>query len=273
MLRYGIGTRGVSHDLSSHVVAAKGVETFTSDLGAVDGIYAKAVNDCLAKHGVKVDKVDGHHAYLNMEGAPIEHHFAFSNTIVKKGLAGPEETLRRLVITNPKPTTIPDIYFPCLAFTALFVGYHAYEHFLQEKIQIRHIIDWALVMQQLNDEEAETVHGEMADSRWGGFLDTITAIAINQLKLPLEWFPSKVLNDTSYIDAELKKRVWDDILYSSHTPNNKNSYFRRYLIANRMLKNGWKFKEYSNMSASRFLMKEFVGHLKTLNLKPEYIKQ
>lgn len=239
-----------------------------SDIDIFSGNDYDAVNSCLAKKGVLVDKVDGHHAYLSMEGVSIEHHFAFSNTKVKKGLAGPEGTLQHLVLAAPLFKAIPGIYFPCPAFTVLFVGYHAYEHFLQEKIQIRHIIDWALALRQLSADETDSVNDVMANSRWSIFLNTLTAIAINQLKLPLERFPSKALNNISSIDAEQEKRVWYDILYSSHTPNIKNSNLRRFFIAKRMLNNRWKFKEYSNMSASRFLLNEFVGHLKTLNIKP-----
>lgn len=107
-----------------------------SDIDIFSGENNNAVNDCFAKHGVKVSSVDGHHAYLKVDGISVEHHFAFHNTKVKNGLKSPEEELQRLVVTNPQPTSIPCIYFPSSAFSALFVGWHAYEHFLQEKKRI-----------------------------------------------------------------------------------------------------------------------------------------
>jgi hypothetical protein len=157
-----------------------------SDIDIFSGDNYDAVNACFAKHGVKVVSVDGHHAYLKVDGISVEHHFAFSNTKVKDGLAGPEEDLQRLVITNPQLTSIPGINFPYPLFTALFVGWHAYEHFLQEKIELRHVIDWVLVLRQLTEQEAETLDKIKSHSGWGEFVDTLTAIAIHQLGLPHE---------------------------------------------------------------------------------------
>lgn len=159
-----------------------------SDIDIFSGEKYDAVSACFAKYGVKVDSVDGHHAYLKMDGVSVEHHFAFSNTKVKVGLVGPEEELQQLVVKDPRSTSIPGINFPNPIFTALFVGWHAYEHFLQEKIELRHVIDWALVLRQLSEQEVETLKEIKSNTGWGDFCDTLTAIAINQLGLPLDWF-------------------------------------------------------------------------------------
>ena len=56
-----------------------------SDIDIFSGESYDAANACFAKHGVMVDSVDGHHAYLKVDGISVEHHFAFSNTKVKPG--------------------------------------------------------------------------------------------------------------------------------------------------------------------------------------------
>lgn len=232
-----------------------------SDIDIFSGEYYDAVNACFAKHGVKVDSVDGHHAYLNVDGISVEHHFAFSNTKVKNGLIGPEEDLQRLVVKDQQPTSIPGINFPNPVFTALFVVWHAYEHFLQEKIEVRHVVDWALVLHQLSEKEAETLNVIKNHTGWGDFCDTLTSIAIHQLSLPQEWFPK-----TEQISVEREQQVWNDIILAPRTAKSKNLNFRRIFIAKRMLKNNWKFKEYSNISASKLLMKEIVGHVRGRSL-------
>ena len=236
-----------------------------SDIDIFSGVNYDVVNGCFAKHGVIVDSVDGHHAYLKLDGISVEHHFAFSNTKVKKGLVGPEDSLQRLVVKAPQPTTIPGINFPNPVFTALFVGWHAYEHFLQEKIELRHVIDWALALKQLSEQETKTLNEIKSNTGWGDFCDTLTAIAIHQLALPQEWFH---VNEQAY--SEHAQRVWNDIINSPRTPKSKSSYFRRIYIAKRMLKNNWKFKEYSNISATELLIRETIGHFKTINLKTDY---
>ena len=236
-----------------------------SDIDIFSGKDYEAVNACFAKHGVKVDGVDGHHAYLKVDGISVEHHFAFSNTKVKKGLVGPEEALQRLVVKDPQPSSIPGINFPNPIFTVLFVGWHAYEHFLQEKIELRHVIDWALALHQLSEKEAENLNVIKNNTGWGEFCDTLTATAVHQIGLPQEWLH---VNEQAY--SEHAQRVWDDIINSPRTPKSKSSNFRRIYIAKRMLKNSWKFKTYSNMSATQLLLKYTVGHFKTINLKTEY---
>lgn len=229
-----------------------------SDIDLFSGESYEAVNECFAKHGVLVDSVDGHHAYLKVDGISVEHHFAFHNTKVKRGLEGPEEALQQLALKDWRPTSIKSICFPNPVFTALFVGWHAYEHFLQEKIELRHVIDWALALRQLSEQDSETLNEIKRNTGWGEFCDTLTAIAVHQIGLPQEWFPK-----IEPISGEQEQLVWNDIINSPRTPKSKSSNFRRIYIAKRMLKNSWKFKEYSNISATELLIKETIGHFKT----------
>lgn len=241
-----------------------------SDIDIFSGEDYDAVNACFAKHGVKVNSVDGHHAYLKVDGISVEHHFAFHNTKVKNGLVGPEEALQRLVVKSWQPTSIKGISFPNPAFTALFVGWHAYEHFLQEKIQLRHVIDWVLALRALTPSDAVVVRQTIENTTWSRFADTLTAIAIHQLGLPQEWFPANEIEIANSIDDVREQKVWNDIINTLHTPHSHKSYFRRIYIVKRMLKNSWKFKAYSNISASQLVLKEVVGHFKTLHFKTDY---
>lgn len=228
-----------------------------SDIDIFSGTNYDAVNACFAKHGVKVDSVDGHHAYLKVDGISVEHHFAFSNTKVKNGLVGPEEILQQLVVKDLLPTSIPGINFPNPVFTALFVGWHAYEHFMGEKIHLRHVIDWMLALKQLTKQEAEVLNEIKRNTGWGEFCDTLTAIAMHQIGLPTEWIPK-----TEQITVEQERRVWNDIINAPHIANSKCLNIRRIYIVKRMLNNSWKFEEYSDICASKLLVKQFIGHLR-----------
>lgn len=233
-----------------------------SDIDLFSGENYEAINACFAKHEVLVDCVDGHHSYLEEDGIAIEHHFAFHNTKVKRGLVGPEEVLQQLALKDWQPTSIKGICFPDPAFTALFVGWHAYEHFLQEKIQLRHVIDWALALKQLSESDAIILNDAKANTRWGRFTDTLTAIALHQLNLPQEWLPQSELEAAKTVTPVQEQKVWNDIINTVQTPKSNNSNLRRIYIAKRMLKNNWKYKTYSNMSASQLVMKETIAHFR-----------
>ena len=99
-------------------------------------------------------------------------------------------------------------------------------------------------------------------SPWGRFADTLTAIALHRLQLPTDWFPHKEVVAASEISPEMEQKVWDDIMGSGHTAHGRTSNHRRLNIARRTLQNRWKFAAYADISAERFLWKEFVGYMK-----------
>lgn len=234
----------------------------SSDIDIYSGEDYDAVNACLEKHGLQIGREDGHHVHINIDGISVEHHFALHNSRVKNGMEGPAEVLQRLAAADRRPTSLPGIYFPNPTFTALFTVWHAHKHFLAEKIELRHVIDWVLSLKQLSDEEAWTVHEVKYGSPWGRFADTLTAIALHRLQLPTDWFPHKEVAAASEISPEMEQKVWDDIMGSGHTAHGRTSNHRRLNIARRTLQNRWKFAAYADISAERFLWKEFVGYMK-----------
>ena len=230
------------------------------DVDIFSGTDYEAVNACFRKHGVEVGKPDGHHAQLTVDGVAVEHHHSFGNSRVRQGSAySIEEVLQRLAISDPRPTALPGICFPCPALTALYTGWHAYKHFLHEKIELRHVIDWALALRQLTQDEAEEVGMVKGASPWGRFADTLTAIAMHRLQLPTEWFPAREMEAASHISPEQEEKVWNDIITAPHIATRGTAYRRRIMIGQRLMKNRWKFKEYADVSAERFLLEEFRG--------------
>ena len=234
----------------------------SGDIDIYSGEDYAAVNACLEKHGLHVGWTDSHHAHIKIDGVSVEHHFALHNSRVKNGMEGPTKVLLQLAATDRRPTSLPGICFPNPTFTALFTAWHAHKHFLAEKIELRHVIDWALSLRQLSDTEDQTVYEVKYDSSWGRFADTLTAIAMYRLRLPEDWFPHKEVEAASEISPELEQRVWDDIMGSGHTAHGRTSNHRRLNIARRTLQNRWKFAAYADMSAERFLWKEFEGYMK-----------
>lgn len=230
------------------------------DVDIFSGTDYEAVNACFHRHGIEVGKPDGHHARLTVDGVAVEHHHSFGNSRVRQEDAySIEDTLQRLATRYPRPTALPGICFPCPALTALYTGWHAYKHFLHEKIELRHVIDWALALRQLTQEEAEKVGRVKGTSPWGRFADTMTAIALHRFALPQEWFPAQEVEAASHISLEQEERVWNDIITAQHIAHAGTALRRRNMIGQRLMKNRWKFKEYADVSAERFLLVEFLG--------------
>lgn len=234
----------------------------SSDIDIYSGEDYDKVNTCFEKHDLKIGRADSHHVHINIDGVSVEHHFALHNSRVKNGMEGPTIVLLQLAATDRRPTSLLGICFPNPTFTALFTAWHAHKHFLAEKIELRHVIDWALSLRQLSDEEAWMLHEVKYGSPWGRFADTLTAIAMHRLQLPTDWFPQREVAAASEIGPGLEQRLWNDIMGSGHTAHGRTSNHRRLNIARRTLQNRWKFDTYADMSAERFLWKEFVGYLR-----------
>lgn len=66
--------------------------------------------------------------------------------------------------------------------------------------------------------------------------------------------------ECSGVSEEEWQRCFDMAL-QQNTPKNKSSNLRRLYIAERMLKNNWKFKEFADISAMRLLRKGIAGHI------------
>lgn len=233
-----------------------------SDVDIYSGPDYEAVNGCLTKHGLTVGKADGHHTHIRVDDVSVEHHFAFGNSRVKGDMYGMETALQQLAENESRATAMPGIRFPNAAFTTLYVGWHAYNHFLHEKIELRHVVDWALSQKQLTEAEAAKVDEVKGTATWSRFADTLTAISLHRLGLLKEWFPLKEVERAETVATEEEQRVWDDIIGGSHTHHGRNKGHRRLIIARRLLQNQWKFKAYADESAGKFLWKEFVGWCK-----------
>lgn len=230
------------------------------DVDIFSGTDYAAVNASFRKHGIEVGKPDGHHVRLMVDGVAVEHHYSFGNSRVRQDDAySIEEVLQRLAISDPRPTALSGICFPCPTLTALYTGWHAYKHFLHEKIGLRHVIDWTLALRQLTADEAEEVDRVKGASPGGRFTDTMTAIALHRFALPQEWFPAREVEAASHTSPEQEERVWNDIMRASHIAQGCTTLRRRIMIGQRLMKNRWKFREYADVSAERFLLEEFLG--------------
>ena len=134
---------------------------------------------------------------------------------------------------------------------------------MHEKIELRHAIDWAMALRQLTADEADEVGRVKGASPWGRFADTLTTIALHWFALPPEWLPAREVEAASHISPEQEEKMWDDIITAPHIAHGGTMLRRRIMIGQRLMKNRWKFKEYADVSAGRFLMEEFLGWVRS----------
>ena len=157
-----------------------------------------------------------------------------------------ERHLQHLLATKPStPIEGTHLLRPCADFNALFLTAHSFGHFLTEGIKLRHILDWALLLQAEQDNiEWIEFYAWCDRMHYTKFVDAITAIAVDYLGI-------EVSNPMIHTQSDLRDKVLDDVLYGKESIHNTGAskFQKRIMIIRNKLFGGWKYKELYEKSA------------------------
>ena len=157
-----------------------------------------------------------------------------------------ERHLQHLLATNPS-TPIGDtpLMRPCADFNALFLTAHSFGHFLTEGIKLRHILDWAMLLQTEQDNiDWGSFYAWCDRLHYTKFVDALTAISIKYLGL-------NICNPHIHTDSPLRDKVLRDVLFSERSIHNTKAskLKKRMMIIRNKLFGGWKYRELYEKSA------------------------
>lgn len=228
--------------------------------GRVD-MYKK-INEIIIKLGGSVEEDYYRHAHCLLKGVTIENHMVISDIRVKKDDLLLENTLKEEADRILKQGAYGLVY-PSAGFNALFLSWHAASHFMFEKIQLRHIYDWKVF---LENEAAEV------DDNWylnvktkvsyGKFADILTSMAVRLYGVKVDSLPEVFKGGLEQINDRLVDRVISYIFESERNVKSKSVWKHRVNLAKRAIKDRWKFREIYGMSMWRMLWMRMKGMMK-----------
>lgn len=221
-------------------------------------------NEIAAKIGAKVDIGFYKHSHINYKGLIVENH-AFCTAIRgsrdRKAL---ERHLQHLLATKPsEPIEGTHLLRPCADFNALFLTAHSFGHFLTEGIKLRHILDWAYLLQaEQNNIDWESFYEWCDRLHYTKFADAITVISIKHLGLI-------ITNQAIHQQSDLADKVLDDVINGNRSINNTDAskFMKRLMIIRNHLFGGWKYRELYEKSAFVETMKMVLAFF--TNRKPK----
>lgn len=196
------------------------------------------------------------HSHIHYKGLMVENH-AFCTAV--RGYRDRKELerhLQKFLIEKPL-TRIGDshLYRPCADFNALFLTAHSFGHFLTEGIKLRHVLDWAYLLQaEQNNIDWKLFYSWCDKMHYTKFVDALTAISVKHLGLT-------ITNSEIHQHSDLADKVLDDIMNSNRSIHNTGaSKFKKRLmiIRNRMF-GGWKYRELYEKSAFVDTMKMVIA--------------
>ena len=201
------------------------------------GGYEKG-NDMARTAGAKVDDHWYKHSEIIFNGDLIENHRIFGHT--REGAKSKQREIDFIGALNTRElrdTDINNVFYPTVAFNAMFLTYHAFRHFLSEGLRLKQIIDWAMFIQaeQHNiDWKDFYVFCERYHLR--RFADAMTAMAVKYFGVVIteeavttqSVFAEKIMNSSLYDD---------DYIFNSGKGRWHN---RWHIIKNMLTKDRWK---------------------------------
>jgi hypothetical protein len=186
------------------------------------------------------------HSHITYKGLMVENHAFCTAVRGSRDKKQFERHLQTLLTTQPlTPIGNSKLLSPCADFNALFLTAHSFQHFLTEGIKLRHVLDWALLLNaEQNNIDWRSFYEWCDKMHFTKFADALTAIAVEDLGI-------EITNPAIHTHSDLKDKVLNDILYSNNAVHNtKASKFKKrmMIIRNRLL-GGWKYSELYEKSA------------------------
>ena len=207
-------------------------------------------NSLMESNGIPVNTDYYKHSEFTYEGLHVENHrFCCS---VKRGKRTKElEAYLQDLLRKDEAEYIhgSKLALPPLMFQALFLLEHACGHFLYEKMTLKHICDWAMFRKH---------YKEKLD--WQEFDQVCLRFSLRTFAETMNHLADYLLGDISYSHlSTLDKRVLEDTFKEICLP--KGNAMQRIRKAMDVLRSGWKFRHYNDVSMIKELSHSFFAYL------------
>ena len=190
------------------------------------------------QNGADVSRGFYKHSHIEFRGLTVENHqFCTAIRGARRRKRFERHLQGLLKEATPEYISGTKLIRPSADFNALFLTAHSFGHFLTEGIKIRHILDWALLVQaeqtRIDWEEFYRQCDAMGYTR---FAEALTAIAV-------EYLGFKFTNPAIRQRSAYAKRVLNDILYYGHVlhTSHYSKLRKRFLIVEYNLRGAWKY--------------------------------
>ena len=203
--------------------------------------YAKG--NAIAKElGAKVDDGWYKHSEIIYRKVMIENHrfiVAVRNGKKTKLLHNCLDNIAR----NEARKAIFDtkIEMPSPLFNALFLNHHSLTHFLSEGIRLRHILDWALLVEKEQDNlDWERFYALCEEFDMRAFVDCSTALAVKV-------FGIKITNPKIVVESPYTEQVLSSIINDEDAVFSQNigAWRKRVMLVRNIFASKWKYKAFT----------------------------
>lgn len=145
------------------------------------------------------------------------------------------------------------LYYANECFSFVFFVYHALSHFLYEKLSLKFLVDWCMMLKGRNELTDDILDQKLNEFRLMDFAATMTALCVDRLGLQEEFVPKLLLSESKSIKQDLLERFEEDMFVQEYEKFSSNSLQDRLKRGKEFYKKSWKIKEFLNVSTTAFL--------------------
>lgn len=229
-------------------------------LRADDGRPCFAVGNALArkwKADVNDNPTDYKHSHIDYKGLTIENHQFLTDIRGRRKTKELERELRDL-LREQETTRINDTHLesPSALFNALFLIKHAQMHILLEGIALRHLCDWAMLLQK-QGEGIDWSRFKQICAGYGllGFAESMTSLSVKYLGIRP---PYEVEADVARDEFLMREIIYgQQHLYTS----GYNKWEKRFKLVRNIRSNSRRYKHFSDTSSFLDAMHRVLGFI------------
>lgn len=205
-------------------------------------------NRLIESKSVNVHRDYYKHSEFRIGGLYVENH-RFCCSIKRGKRTKALEAYLQSLLSPSFDEKVGDLYFPPLMFQAIFMIEHACSHFLYEKINLKHICDWAMFRKANIDKlDWQEFRTQCERFKLWNFVEAMNRLA------------DLFIGEKEYDDLSLlEKRMLNDTLNIIDYVDSKN--VRRFKKAIGVLKSSWKYKYYGHSSMLKEFCTTFFAYL------------
>lgn len=220
--------------------------------------YDKA-NLKASQYGAKVDCSWFKHSQIVYRGELFENHHYFVHTRSGEWGKNLEQELLTILLTD-KPYYYDDtsVQVPSPLFNAIFLTYHALEHFVTEGLRLKQVMDWAAFLQS-NSEKVDWLRFNEICRRYRMdiFASAMNDIAIHDLGVNVN---NKDIVCTCKLSDRIKRSILNDKDYVFSS--GKSAWHNRCHLIFNLFKYRWKYEKVFQISIWRQLWIYAYGYIR-----------
>lgn len=218
----------------------------------------EAVNEILKSIATEYNEDYYRHSEARVDNVIIENHKFLTDVRGQSRWEKLESNLGSLASAKLAPLPVGGVCSPDDMLTLLFFVYHAQAHFLFEKISLKFLVDWCVLLQRT--EVPQNLLEELLD-QYGlmRFAAMLTRLCMRRLGMRDDRIPTKLRAMAESLEEKYVIRFEADIFCYDHVGFASNSFKDRFERGREFYRNRWKIEEFLGESIYKFLWNKMVS--------------